>query len=195
MRGALRAVSDAPFRQVWKEVFDVFRQILQTLVANPDLKVEVVEGSTVIDTVQMTTAEVSVRLHSRTRLRARGCHLRMLTLTRRFRHLAVAGFVTAARRRGRRVYRLGRDADDGQRPRLPRAHRRRVRAALSHTHAHALSRARARSCTRSLTLAHALARALAHALAHALSRTRARSLTRSVALFHAHAHAHASERR
>jgi len=42
---------------VWKAVFDVFARILQTLVDNPDLKIEVIEGSTVVDTVQMTTAE------------------------------------------------------------------------------------------------------------------------------------------
>jgi len=42
---------------VWKAIFDVFRRILQTLVDNPDLKIEVLEGSTVVDTTQMTTAE------------------------------------------------------------------------------------------------------------------------------------------
>lgn len=42
---------------VWKAVFDVFGRILKTLVDNPDLKIEVMEGSTVVDTVQMTTAE------------------------------------------------------------------------------------------------------------------------------------------
>jgi translation initiation factor 3 subunit C len=42
---------------VWKAVFDVFARILKTLVDNPDLKIEVMEGSTVVDTVQMTIAE------------------------------------------------------------------------------------------------------------------------------------------
>ena len=43
---------------VWKNIFDVYRRMLRTLVANPDLKVEQVEGTTVVDTVQMTAAEV-----------------------------------------------------------------------------------------------------------------------------------------
>mmetsp|Transcript_38107 Transcript_38107/g.94732 ORF Transcript_38107/g.94732 Transcript_38107/m.94732 type:complete len:774 (-) Transcript_38107:388-2709(-) len=44
--------------KVWKEIFDVFSRILATLVANPDLKIVVIEGSTVVDSTQMTTAEV-----------------------------------------------------------------------------------------------------------------------------------------
>lgn len=40
------------------QVFDVFSRILATLVANPELKVVVMEGSTVVDSTQMTVAEV-----------------------------------------------------------------------------------------------------------------------------------------
>ena len=43
---------------VWKEVFGIFARLLKTLVDNPELKVEQVEGTTVVDSVQMTTAEV-----------------------------------------------------------------------------------------------------------------------------------------
>ena len=42
--------------KVWKEVFDVFHRILATLVANPDLKIQVLEGSTVTDTLQVIAA-------------------------------------------------------------------------------------------------------------------------------------------
>jgi len=44
--------------KVWKQIFDVFARILQTLKDNPDLKVITIEGSTVVDTVQMTVAEM-----------------------------------------------------------------------------------------------------------------------------------------
>lgn len=43
---------------VWQEIFNTFRRILQTLVDNPELKIEQVEGTTVFDTTQMTTAEI-----------------------------------------------------------------------------------------------------------------------------------------
>ena len=45
------------FSQVWKEIFAVFERILATLVANPELKIEQTGGTTVVDTVQQTTAE------------------------------------------------------------------------------------------------------------------------------------------
>ena len=45
---------------VWKSVFVLFTRLLATLVENPELKVEQVEGTTVVDAVQMTTAEVGV---------------------------------------------------------------------------------------------------------------------------------------
>lgn len=44
--------------KVWTEVFEVFQRILKTLVDNPELKVVSVEGSTVVDSVQMTTAKM-----------------------------------------------------------------------------------------------------------------------------------------
>ena len=43
--------------KVWKEAYDVFSRILKTLVDNPDLVIEHVESSSVVDTKQMTTAE------------------------------------------------------------------------------------------------------------------------------------------
>ena len=42
---------------MWKEIFAVFERILATLVANPELKIEQTGGTTVVDTVQQTTAE------------------------------------------------------------------------------------------------------------------------------------------
>ena len=47
----------SPPSQVWKEIFAVFERILATLVANPELKIEQTGGTTVVDTVQQTTAE------------------------------------------------------------------------------------------------------------------------------------------
>lgn len=41
---------------VWKDVFAIFRRLLTTLVDNPELKIEQIEGTTVVDAVQMTTA-------------------------------------------------------------------------------------------------------------------------------------------
>ena len=42
---------------VWKSVFDLFTRMLRTLIDHPGLKVQQVEGTTVVDAVQMTTAE------------------------------------------------------------------------------------------------------------------------------------------
>ena len=43
---------------VWKEIFRFFERLLKTLVAHPELKVEMIEGSTVVDTVQQTKVAV-----------------------------------------------------------------------------------------------------------------------------------------
>ena len=43
--------------KVWKEVFKLFNRLLTTLVDNPELKIEQVEGTTAVDAKQMTAVE------------------------------------------------------------------------------------------------------------------------------------------
>merc|ERR1719446_1438677 len=44
--------------EMWHAVMGHFKRILQTLVDNPDLKIEISEASTVVNTTQMTQVEM-----------------------------------------------------------------------------------------------------------------------------------------
>ena len=64
--------------KVWKEAYDVFSRILKTLVDNPDLVIEHVESSSVVDTKQMTTAEAGDEECRATHVRGAACWLEVL---------------------------------------------------------------------------------------------------------------------